>query len=220
MVIKELLQDLMSATFGAWTPDDGCAGDEIAAAEDRLGISLPDALCDYYVAAGRHPELMGMGGHEYTFRLSAPRDLSLEDGHLVFSGENRWAAQWSVRPDDVGWPDPRVHGRAEPGKEWYSAARRLSGFLINVAGMQAVRALPYQATCRLREDQLGVVEPLLGYLGSRKMQQGGDWLSFADGSSRVVAHYSYNTSILRVGAVGPDALESLRERSGLPLRGV
>lgn len=220
MVIKELLQDLISTTFGAWTPNDGCPGDEITAAEDRLGISLPDALRDYYGAAGRHPELMGMGGHEHTFQLSTPGHLGLEDGQLVFLGENQWPAQWSVRPDDVDWPDPRVHGRAELGKKWYSEARRLSAFLINVAGMQAVRALPHQAMCRLREDQLKVVEPLLDYIGSREMQQGGDWLGFIDRSSRIVAHYSYITDTLRIGAVDPSALESLRERSGLPLRGV
>ena len=220
MVIKELLQDLMQTAFGAWTPDDGCAGGEITAAEDRLGISLPGALRDYYAAAGRHPELMGMGGHERTFRLSTPSHLSLEDGLLVFLGENQWPAQWGVRPDDVDWSDPRVHGRAEPGKKWYSEARRLSAFLINVAGVQAVRALPHQATCRLRQDQLKAVEPQLEYIGSREMQQGGDWLSFIDRSSRVVAHYSYITNTVRIGAVDPGALESLRERSGLPLRGV
>jgi hypothetical protein len=217
-VIKELLQDLMSTAFGAWTPNGGCDDDEITAAENRLGISLPDALRDYYAAAGRHPELMGRGGHEHTFRLSAPEHLSIEDGHLVFCGENQWPPQWSVRADDVGWPDPRVHGRAEPGEKWYSEARRLSAFLINVAGRQAVRALPYQATCRLREDQLEAVEPLLGYLGSRAMHRGGHWLGFIDRSSRIVAHYSLTTSTLRIGAVAPHALESLRERSGLPLR--
>ncbi|OPG06780.1 hypothetical protein B1R27_16085 [Streptomyces sp. GKU 895] len=217
-MIKGLLQDLMSTTFGAWTPQDGCPDDEITAAEDRLGISLPDALRDYYATAGRHPELMGTGGHEHTFRLSAPRHLSLEGGQLVFCGENQWPAQWSVRPDDVGWPDPRVHGRAAPGKKWYSEARRLSAFLINVASRQAVGVLPCQATCRLREDQLQVVEPLLGYIGSRELHQGGHWLSFIDRSSRTVAHYSYHSSTLRVGAVSPSALESLREHSGLPLK--
>ncbi|MEU6227980.1 SMI1/KNR4 family protein [Streptomyces sp. NPDC047042] len=218
-MIKESLRDLMSITFGAWTPNCGCDDDEITAAENRLGISLPEALRDYYAAAGRHPELMGTGGHEHTFRLSAPRHLSIEDGHLVFCGENQWPTRWSVRPDDVGRPDPRVHGRAEPGKKWYSEARRLSAFLLHVAGRQAVRALPYQATCRLREDQLEAVEPLLDYLGSRAMHQGGHWLGFVDSSSRTVAHYSFNSSTLRIGAVAPDALESLRERSGLPLRG-
>ncbi|MEU1184923.1 SMI1/KNR4 family protein [Streptomyces sp. NPDC005820] len=216
-MIKEGLQDLMSAMFGAWAPIDGCADDEITAAEDRLGISLPDALRDYCTVAGRHPELMGMDGREHTLRLSAPRDLSLADGQLVFCGENQGPAAWSVRPADAGWPDPRVHGRAEPGGKWYSEARRLSAFLINVAGRQAVWAAPYQAACRLREDQLVAVEPLLGFIGSREMQKGGHWLSFVDRSSRVVAHYSYITSTLRIGAVVPGALESLRECSGLPL---
>ena len=217
-MIKELLQDLMSTAFGVWTPNDGCAGDEITAAEDRLGISLPDALRDYYAVAGRNPELMGTGGHERTLRLSAPRHLTLEKGQLVFCGENQWPAQWSVRPDDARWPDPRVHGRPEPGKKWYSEARRLSAFLINVAGIQAVMALPHQSACRLREDQLEAVEPLLGYIGSREMQQGGHWLGFVNRSTRIVAHYSYNTSTLRIGAVDASALQSLRELSGLPLK--
>ncbi|WP_416968029.1 hypothetical protein [Streptomyces sp. 4F14] len=216
-MIKELLQELTSTAFGAWAPEDGCTDAELAAAEDRLGIGLPDALRDYYAAAGRHPELMGTTGREYTLRLSAPEHLSVEDGHLVFGGVNREAARLSVRPDDFGWPDSRVHGRSEPGEKWYSQSRRLSSFLINAAGRQAVRSLPHQATCRIRERQLGIVDSALGYLGSREMQKGGDWLSFIDPSRRMVASYSYNTDTLRVGAVDPTALGSLRERSGLPL---
>lgn len=217
-MIKESLQELMSTAFGGWTPDDGCADAEVTAVGDRLGISLPDALRDYYAAAGRHPELMGMDGHEHTLRVMGPAHLRVEDGHLVFCGENRWPAQWSVRPDDADFSDPRVHGRSEPGGKWYSECRRLSSFLINVAGRQAVRSLPHQATCRIREQQLGVVESLLSYVGSREMQKGGDWLSFVDPSRRILASYSYNTGTLRVAAVDHTALASLHERSGLPLK--
>ncbi|WP_157876607.1 hypothetical protein [Streptomyces graminilatus] len=216
--LKELLQELISTALGIWTPSDGCTDAEVAAAGDRLGICLPDALRDYYVAAGRHPELMGMSGHEHTFRVSAPEHLSVEDGYMAFCGENRWSAQWSVCPDDVGWPDPRVHGRSEPSGKWYSESRRLSSFLINVAGRQAVRSLPHQATCRIREQQLGVVESLLGYLGSHEIQKGGDRLSFIDPSRRILASYSYNTDTLLVAAVDLTALESLHESSGLPLK--
>jgi hypothetical protein len=94
----------------------------------------------------------------------------------------------------------------------------MSSFLINVAGRQALRSFPHQATCRIRQQQLGVVESLLGYLGSHEMQKGGHWLSFIDPTGRVLASYSYNTDTLRVAAVDPTALESLHERSGLPLK--
>ncbi len=208
----------MSTAFGSWTPNDGCPDAEVTAAEDRLGICLPDAMRDYYAAAGRHAELMGMSAHEHTLRVSAPEHLSVEDGHLVFCGEKRGLAQWSVRPDDVNWPDPRVHGRSEPGRKWYSESRRLSSFLTNVAGRQALWSFPHQATCRIREQQLDVIESLLGYLGSHEMQKGGHWLSFIDPTRRVLASYSYNTDTLRVAAADPTALESLRERSGLPLK--
>ncbi|MFF7389495.1 SMI1/KNR4 family protein [Streptomyces scabiei] len=217
-MIKELLQELLSTAFGNWTPNDGCTDAEVTAAEDRLGIRLPDAMRDYYAAAGRHPELMGMSGHEHTLRVSAPEHLSIEDGHLVFCGENRELTQWSVRPDDVNWPDPRVHGRSEPGGKWFSESRKMSSFLVNVAARQALRSFPHQATCRIHQQQLGVVESLLGYLGSHEMQKGGHWLSFIDPTRRVLASYSYNTDTLRVAAVDATALESLHERSGLPLR--
>ncbi|MER6556516.1 hypothetical protein ABT300_01930 [Streptomyces sp. NPDC001027] len=216
-MIKESLQELMSTAFGAWTPKDGCTDAEVTTAVDRLGISLPDALHDYYAAAGRHPQLMGMSSQQHTFWVSGPEDLNVEDGHLVFSGYHRGTAQLSVRPDDFGWPDPRVRGRREPGGTWYSESRRLSSFLINVAGMQAVESLPHQATCRIRERQLGIIESVLGYLGSRDMQKGGHWLSFIDPSMRIVASYSYLTETLRVAAVDPTALETLHERSGWPL---
>ena len=217
-MIKELLQELTSTAFGSSTANDGCPDAEVAAAEERLGICLPDALGDYYAVAGRHPELMGASGHEHTLRVSAPGQLGVEDGHLVFGGESRGLAQWSVRLDDVNWPDPRVHGRSEPGGKWYSESRRLSSFLIQVAVRQALRSFPHQATCRIREQQLGVVESLLGYLGSHAMQKGGHWLSFIDPTRRVLAGYSYNTDTLRVAALDAGTLESLQERSGLPLK--
>ncbi|MET8980121.1 hypothetical protein ABZX85_31410 [Streptomyces sp. NPDC004539] len=166
-MIKELLQQLMPTAFGGWTPDDGYADAEVTAVGDRLGTSLPDALLDYYAAAGRHPELMGMSGHEHTLRVTVPEHLGVEDGHLVFCGENRRPAQWSVRSDDADWPDPRVHGRSEPGGKWYSESRRPS--------------------------------------------------SFVDPSRRVLASHSHNTGTLRVAALEHTALESPRERSGLPL---
>ncbi|MBG0824127.1 hypothetical protein HS048_25805 [Planomonospora sp. ID91781] len=216
-MIEELLQDLMSTAYGTWRPEDGCPRAEIAAAEDRLGFALPDALRGYYAAAGRHPELMGTGGREYTLRVSAPGRLDVEAGALLFCGENRWPAQWSVSTDDHGWPDPRVQGRSGPGERWYSRFRRLSAFLINVACRQAVRSLPHQASVRLRKGDLGTVESLLGYVGSRDVCKGGDWLSFADRSSRVLADYCHITSTLRVGTAAPGALDSFRERSGLRL---
>ncbi|MFM9589297.1 hypothetical protein ACKI1J_11745 [Streptomyces scabiei] len=217
-MIKDLLHELMSTAFGAWTPKDGCPDAEVTAAGDRLGISLPDALGDYYASAGRHPELMGMRGHEHTLRVTVPEHLVVQNGHLIFCGENQWTAEWSVRPDDANWTDPRVHGRSEPGGKWYSKSRKLSSFLINVAARQAVRALPHHATCRIREQQLGRVESQLSYVGSVEMQKGGDWLSFVDPSRRILASYSYNTDTLRVAAVDHTAIESLRERSGLPLK--
>ncbi|GIH96020.1 SMI1/KNR4 family protein [Planobispora siamensis] len=217
-MIGELLRDVMTTAYGGWTPENGCTAAEIATAEERLGTGLPQALRDYYTAAGRHAELMGAGGHEHTFRMHAPGHLTADDGWLVFCGENRWSAQWSIRPDDVDWSDPRVHGRAEPGQKWHSAFRRLSAFLINVACVQTVRSLPYQATCRLRKGQLETVESLIGYVGSREACRGGDWLSFIDRPARILASYSYVTSTVHVGAVTPDALASLRERSGLPVK--
>ncbi|MBG0817134.1 SMI1/KNR4 family protein [Planomonospora sp. ID82291] len=216
-MIEVVLQDLVSTAYGACTPEDGCPRAEIEAAEERLGFALPDALRDYYAVAGRHPELTGTAGREHTLWLSAPGRLDVEAGSLIFCGENRWPAQWSVSPGDHGWPDPRVLGRSGPGERWYSEFRRLSAFLVNLACRQAVRSLPHQAACRLRKGDLEVVEALLGYVGSRDVCKGGGWLSFADRSDRVLADYCRNTSTLRVGTAVPGALDSFRERSGLRL---
>ncbi|MBG0831823.1 SMI1/KNR4 family protein [Planomonospora sp. ID67723] len=217
-MIEELLQDVMATAYGEWTPENGCTGTEIAAAEDRLGIGLPDALRAYYAVAGLHAEMMGADGHQHTLRMSAPERLVVEGGWLIFCGENQWPAQWSTHPDDDDRPDPRVHGRTGPGEKWFSESRSLSAFLINVACRQAVMSLPYQATCRLRKGQLETVESLLGYVGSREACRGGDWLSFLDRPTRTLASYSFITSTVRVGATAPDALASFQERSGLRLK--
>ncbi|PWG07632.1 hypothetical protein DF268_42060 [Streptomyces sp. V2] len=216
-MIEEPLHELISTAFGNWTPSDGCPDAELSAAAHHLGITLPDPLRDYYVVAGRHPELMGLRGTPHTLRVNAPDQLRVEDGHFILCVENLGSAQWSLRPDDPVPSDPRVHGRSEPHGKWFSESRRLSAFLINLAGIQAVRSLPHQATCRVREQQLGVVESVLSHVGSPALQKGGHRLTFLDPSTRIVANYSYNTATLRVAAVDPTALDSLRERSGLPL---
>jgi hypothetical protein len=119
-------------------------------------------------------------------------------------------------PDDAGCPDPRVHGRSEPGGKRYSESRRLSSFLINVAGRQVVRSLPHQATCRIREQQLGVVESLLSYVGSREVQKGGEWSSFVDHSvsllspAPVAALWSRLLKTVRFSCIVPHEAPQIR----------
>jgi hypothetical protein len=41
--------------------------------------------------------------------LVAPRDLRIEDGHLVIYKENQWVCDWGIAVDSLGADDPPVH---------------------------------------------------------------------------------------------------------------
>lgn len=84
------------------TRGDGCRPDETAAAEQRLGFPLPDALTACYRLLGRR---------DLTSRqdpLLPPDRLWVEDDVLVFRVENQHCALWGVPVPHLGEADPPV----------------------------------------------------------------------------------------------------------------
>jgi hypothetical protein len=90
--------------------DDGCDEAEIENAEQRLGITLPQALRDGYRLCGRR-EYHLYGPHVYTRhpdRLLRPEELRLdtERAALVYRFNDEYPMEWAARL--TGEPDPPV----------------------------------------------------------------------------------------------------------------
>lgn len=88
--------------------DDGAPEAELAAAEERLGVRLPAALCEAYTLFARRPDL-----HSNVNTLLSADELTVERGAVVFRVENQGAASWGVLLQDLDRDDPPVHIRAD-----------------------------------------------------------------------------------------------------------
>lgn len=99
----------------AWTaplgPGDGFTDNVLRAAEQRLGVKLPEALRDAYLPFGRRADLTALQGP-----LLPPDRLRVD--HLapviVFRVENEHCAEWGVAAGDL-WnaEDPPVYVRQQ-----------------------------------------------------------------------------------------------------------
>ncbi|XYI02729.1 SMI1/KNR4 family protein [Sorangium sp. So ce1128] len=212
IVISALIESIMAIAFGVRRPEDGCTEADIRAAEQRLGLALPEALRNYLATAGRHRGMM-----HADFHMLPPDELRLAGDCLIFCEENQYVAEWGIQAADRGFANPRVSGRARNTETWYSEASRLSGFLIHVATWQAVISMPECSRCELPEKNLKALEPLLEYIGDKKLRSGGHRISFIDRSNALLATYLYNSGTLYVGAARPEALEAFEARCGLEL---
>ncbi|NGY63772.1 SMI1/KNR4 family protein [Lentzea sp. NEAU-D13] len=89
--------------LAAWTepigPEDGWTRRELAEAEDRLGVGLPEALKEALALFGTRPEVTS--NHD---RLLAPAELWLDGDVLVFRSD-QWIEAWGVR---LAGADPEV----------------------------------------------------------------------------------------------------------------
>ncbi|MGW1990240.1 hypothetical protein [Embleya sp. NPDC001921] len=84
-------------------PGDGCADAEIAAAEHRLGLRLPDAVAACYRLLGHRDDLTSVQD-----QLLSLDQLCVEDDVLVYRVENRCCAEWGVPVARLADADPPV----------------------------------------------------------------------------------------------------------------
>ena len=83
--------------------DDGVPARQIKEVEDRLGLTLPVPLRDFYRYVGSNPLFMT------AFEQVVPiEDLAAENGLLVFMEENQGVVSWALRFVDSHEEDPMV----------------------------------------------------------------------------------------------------------------
>lgn len=79
-------------------PQDGWNRHDLAAAEDRLGVAIPEALKEALALFGKRPDLTSNQD-----RLLMPSELRVDNDVLVFRDENQWVAAWGAA---LGGDDP------------------------------------------------------------------------------------------------------------------
>lgn len=112
---------------------DGVTNASLRKCERRLGFSLPAAVREYYLMAGRLDEINA--AHNRLFALD---ELRVADGHLWFMEENQAVIHWGLRVKALDDDDPIVFQRANvDGASWFSERKSFSGFLVYLYDWQA-----------------------------------------------------------------------------------
>lgn len=106
------------------TEGDTVAPETLVAAEQRLGITLPEAVAAFYRQAGAAPELQE---HD---TLRAPEALEVDDGFLVFMDENQNVVEWGIRllPDVATHPE--VWQRPNDQPTWHRECMTFIEFIV------------------------------------------------------------------------------------------
>jgi hypothetical protein len=219
-MIGEPLQVIMRTAFPNRALDPGFSRDEIAAAEARLNVSLPQALKDYLVVCGATREMMDENYHLYL-----PDGLRVEDGHLIFCEENQGIEEYGVPLQDLEEPGdfhPRVRAKSVNTKEWRNESGSISAFLLGVGSFQAVLSMDNSARFELPEKRLKKIEKFFEPVGELEVRSGSQMVGFVDRQHSIVATYMYDphlydSEMFWAGSSADGALEDFEERSGFEL---
>ncbi|WP_327710150.1 SMI1/KNR4 family protein [Streptomyces sp. NBC_00464] len=108
-------------------PDDGFPEADLAAAELRLGLRLPEAMRELYGRFGRRYDLL------YGSRLLLPpEELEADDAALMWQAEKFWLYQVAVPLDRIAETDPPVliDGTSQAYDDWEPFADRFSAACV------------------------------------------------------------------------------------------
>lgn len=118
--------------------DYGYSAAELAPLHALCG-ALPAVLAHYYRTLGKHRELNHTQDDLLTPDVAAQQQAP---GHLVFYNENQGCCVWGIRHADLHLPDPPVWV-SEDRQHWQQESATTSAFLLAMAHLQAMFALPY-----------------------------------------------------------------------------
>lgn len=109
-------------------PQDGVQHHEIAQTEQRIGTSLPLALCEYYKFAGKRVDFIGNEDH-----LLPIEQITIHQKHLLFCVENQACAQWGIPLSHLHWDNPPVMIQSDHyPKIWLPASPSFSSFMLSM----------------------------------------------------------------------------------------
>jgi hypothetical protein len=127
---------------------DGVPEEKLQAAEKRLKLSLPAALREWYLLAGRRRDLVRKG-RPGVF-LATPGQLRKVEGGLIVYEEGDGVVQWGIRLKDIEMPDPPVcmdnsepFCRALAHQEWIPENPTFSEFALQMLVMETLTSSRY-----------------------------------------------------------------------------
>ncbi|WP_329528303.1 SMI1/KNR4 family protein [Streptomyces sp. NBC_01462] len=135
------VRDFAHAWMEPLIDGDGFTVEDLAAAEERLGVSLPTALGEMYRLLGRRRDLTS--NHD---QLLHPDQLYIDarGEALVFREENQGACSWGVLLKDLDQADPEVHVMPDladrQAQRWEPWMERLSWMAVEMVLAESLHA--------------------------------------------------------------------------------
>ncbi len=106
-------------------PSDGLGDDAVQTKLVEYGLTLPEALIDYYALAGQHPINVKHN------QLLPIEQIKWMGSKLMFMEENQWVVYWAIDESDVNNPNPVVwQGTNSDAIDWYEEQYKLNQFLM------------------------------------------------------------------------------------------
>ena len=134
---------------------DGCAAEEVAAVEERLGLGLSASLAGFYRLLGWRWDLTSSQD-----RLIALNSLRVEDETLIYRIEAEGCATWGVRLADLGLEDPPAVFCVR-GKPWRPFLGSFSLAAVEmVLGNAVYGAAKYGSNRQVEDADIGRLEEL------------------------------------------------------------
>jgi hypothetical protein len=215
-MIVEPLQLIVQTAFPGKTLGPGFSSADIAAAERRLKVTLPDALKDYLTVCGGSRDMM-----DASWRLFSPDQLRIDDGYLIFGTEDQGTMEYGIPVEELEMldeePHPTVLARAKNSQKWVSESGSISSYLLGVGSFQAVQSVGEQARFELPVKKLKDILKFLEPLGERAVQSGSHIVGFVDPRHFIVGTYLHNPETFWVGSSTDGALKEFAKRSGFEL---
>jgi hypothetical protein len=199
-----LLEGVVRPASGQQT---GCSREEIAAAEKRLGRSLPKVLEQFYAAFGKLE--MVMRSHD---RFTELGGLKVADGGLTVCIEHQDQMSWVVRESDLDQDDPPFFQRQPETTEWFPRRANLGMFLVTESAWQLVNGLPSAAVCAMDGNTSSKFRKTMTQAAH---QMGYGHTCYVDANKGIVALLLLDPMKAYVAAHDDEALEGLETRTGL-----
>ena len=152
------VKEFIAEWFEPLGEGDGYSEEEIAFAEARLGIRLPEALREWYGFAGKWFLRNQVQDHQLSLS-----QLEWQNEALVFHAENQWAFEWAIRRDNFAIADPPIFEVINNT----TICKTTSNFLLRTLFKEAIfGASPKinQGSCSLPRENL---QDILGILRAK-----------------------------------------------------
>ncbi|HWE97228.1 MAG TPA: hypothetical protein VG269_24930 [Tepidisphaeraceae bacterium] len=141
--------------YGEIGPADGYTEQSICAAEERLKLTLPTALREWYALAGKRTNVWSCQD-----RFLPPDKLRAEDNRLVIYVENQGVVKWAIQLQDLADDDPPVFVTdPQDSADWIEESPAVSAFALSqmLLGAKFSESTTYSANGQATNASLAAV---------------------------------------------------------------